>query len=36
MRWEGEVGGRYEGIRFNAISVNRGWAGVKFPEKIVT
>ncbi len=24
---------RYEGIRFNVISVTRGWVGVKFPGK---
>ena len=24
---------RYEGVRFNVISVTRGWAGVKFPGK---
>ena len=24
---------RYEGIRFNVISVTRGWVGVQFPEK---
>ena len=24
---------RYEGIRFNGISVTRGWVGVKFPFK---
>ena len=23
----------YEGVRFNVISVMRGWVGVKFPEK---
>ena len=22
---------RYEGVRFNVISVTRGWVGVKFP-----
>ena len=27
---------RYEGVRFNDISVTRGWVGVKFPEKSVT
>ena len=38
-----EVGGvsfsgekRYEGVRFNVISVTRGWVGVQFPEKSVT
>ena len=24
---------RYEGVRFNVISVTMGWVGVKFPEK---
>ena len=24
---------RYEGVRFNIISVTRGWVGVKFPGK---
>ena len=24
---------RYEGIRFNVISVTKGWVGVQFPEK---
>ena len=24
---------RYEGVRFNVISVTRGWVGVKFPGK---
>ena len=24
---------RYEGVRFNVISVTRGWVGVKFPVK---
>ena len=24
---------RYEGVRFNVISVTRGWTGVKFPGK---
>ena len=24
---------RYEGVRFNVISVTRGWVGVPFPEK---
>ena len=23
----------YEGVRFNVISVTRGWVGVKFPGK---
>ena len=27
---------RYEDVRFNVISVTRGWAGVNFPEKGVT
>ena len=27
---------RYEGVRFNVISVTRGWVGVKFPGKSVT
>ena len=27
---------RYEGVRFNVISVRRGWVGVQFPEKNVT
>ena len=26
---------RYEGVRFNVISVTRGWVGVQFPEKSV-
>ena len=26
---------RYEGVRFNVISVTRGWVGVQFPEKAV-
>ncbi len=26
---------RYEDVRFNIISVTRGWAGVEFPEKSV-
>ena len=26
----------YEGVRFNVISVTRGWVGVEFPEKTVT
>ena len=25
----------YEGVRFNVISVTRGWVGVQFPEKSV-
>ena len=29
-------GGRYEGVRFNVISITRGWVGVKFPEKNIT
>ena len=24
---------RYEGVRFNVITVTRGWVGVKFPGK---
>ena len=24
---------RYEGVRFNVISVTRGWVGVQFPGK---
>ena len=24
---------RYEGVRFNVISITRGWMGVKFPGK---
>ena len=24
---------RYEGLRFNVISVTRGWVGVQFPGK---
>ena len=24
---------RYKGVRFNVISVTRGWVGVNFPEK---
>ena len=27
---------RYEGVRFNIISVMRGWVGIQFPEKSVT
>ena len=23
----------YKGVRFNVISVTRGWVGVQFPEK---
>ena len=26
-------GKRYIGVRFNVISVTRGWVGVQFPEK---
>ena len=26
----------YEGVRFNVISLTRGWVGVKFPGKSVT
>ena len=25
----------YEGVRFNVISVTKGWVGVKFPGKSV-
>ena len=32
----GGGGVRYEGVRFNVISVTRGWVGVKFPDKSVT
>ena len=24
---------RYEGVRFNVISITRGWVGVQFPGK---
>ena len=24
---------RYEGVRFNVISITRGWVGVRFPGK---
>ena len=24
---------RYEGVRFNVISITRGWVGVQFPEE---
>ena len=24
---------RYEGVRFNVITIARGWVGVEFPEK---
>ena len=27
---------RYEDVKFNVISVTRGWVGVQFPEKSVT
>ena len=27
---------RYEGVRFNVISVTRGWMGSNFQEKSVT
>ena len=38
MRGGGEIkfsgGKRYEGVKFNVISVKRGgWLGVQFPEK---
>ena len=40
VRWGGgvrfSIKRRYEGVRFNVISVTRGWVGVKFPEKSVT
>ena len=26
----------YEGVRFNVVSVTRGWVGVKFPGNCVT
>ena len=26
---------RYEDVRFNVISITRGWVGVKFPEKVL-
>ena len=26
---------RYKGVRYNVITVTRGWVGVKFPEKSV-
>ena len=39
MQWGGGLGGvkfpgkrSYEGVRFNNISVTRGWVGVNFPE----
>ena len=38
--WGGGGGGvsfpgkkHYEGVRFNIISITRGWVGVKFPGK---
>ena len=34
IRFSGEK--HYEGVRFNVISVTRGWVGVQFPEKSVT
>ena len=34
LRFSGKK--RYEGVRFNVISVTRGWVGVQFPEKSVT
>ena len=27
---------RYEGVRFNVISITRGWVGSNFPEKSIT
>ena len=37
MGWGGGVnfsgGKRYEGVRFNVISVTRGWVGVHIPGK---
>ena len=31
LRFSGKK--RYEGVRFDVISVTRGWVGVQFPEK---
>ena len=31
VRFSGEK--HYEGVRFNVISVMKGWVGVQFPEK---
>ena len=31
LRFSGKK--RYDGVRFNVISVTRGWVGVQFPEK---
>ena len=31
LRFSGKK--RYEGVRFNVISVTRGWVGVQFPEE---
>ena len=31
LRFSGKK--RYEGVRFNVISVTRGWVGVQFPQK---
>ena len=33
MPWRGGGTKRYKGVRFNVISVTRGWMGVKFPGK---
>ena len=34
LRFSGKK--HYEGVRFNVISVTRGWVGVKYPGKSVT
>ena len=37
--WEGVIFSgekRYEGVRFNVISVTRGWVGVQIPGKNFT
>ena len=31
--YPGGGGKRYEGVRFNVISITRGWVGVQFPGK---
>ena len=31
LRFSGKK--RYEGVRFNVISVTRGWVGVQFPRE---
>ena len=31
LRFSGKK--RYEGVRFNVISITRGWVGVQFPGK---